>query len=336
MLEKPDLPDGRLIEALRREFGLSIASLAFLPLGADRNTAVYRAVADDGTPYFVKLRSGPFEEATIVVPYLLWQQGVRQLIAPLATRSGALWGRLDGWAVIVSPFVDGKDGYERRLVDHHWGELGATLRALHTMALPSELRQRLPREEYSAEFRQQVRSFQRMAERESFADPVAVQVAALLVEQATVIDALLDDTERLADELRRRALPEVVCHADLHAFNVLIDDDGKLFVVDWDTLTLAPKERDLMFIGGGIGGIWDAPAEATLFYQGYGQAEVDRQAIAYFRYERIIQDIAAYCDALLLTDEGGADREQSFRFLASNFTADGLLEFTRRTDPTRR
>jgi spectinomycin phosphotransferase len=75
MLEKPDLPAEELITCLRTEFGLKIVQIAFLPLGADRNTAVYRAVADDGTPYFVKLRSSVFDETSVALPRFLSEQG---------------------------------------------------------------------------------------------------------------------------------------------------------------------------------------------------------------------------------------------------------------------
>ena len=30
-----------------------------------------------------------------------------------------------------------------------------------------------------------------------------------------------------------------------------------------------PKERDLMFIGGGVANVWNKPHEETLFYKGY-------------------------------------------------------------------
>ena len=55
MLEKPDLQDDHIIVCVQEAYGLRVIHIAFLPLGADRNTAVYRIVVDDGTPYFLKL-----------------------------------------------------------------------------------------------------------------------------------------------------------------------------------------------------------------------------------------------------------------------------------------
>jgi spectinomycin phosphotransferase len=56
--------------------------------------------------------------------------------------------------------------------------------------------------------------------------------------------------------------------------------------------------------------------------------------LAYYRYERIIEDIAIYCEELLLTDEGGEDREQSLRYLKSNFLPVGTIEIAYRADKT--
>ncbi len=127
-----------------------------------------------------------------------------------------------------------------------------------------------------------------------------------------------------------------MCHADIHAGNVLVGADDALYIVDWDTLTFAPKEHDLMFIGAGIGdGIWHDPREEALFYRGYGEAEIDRLALAYYRYERIVQDIAAYGEQLLLSDEGGADREQGLRFFVSQFLPNNVVEIAYASDKTR-
>jgi spectinomycin phosphotransferase len=42
MLEKPDLQDEKIGACLQDEYGLLAVQVAFLPLGADMNTAVYR------------------------------------------------------------------------------------------------------------------------------------------------------------------------------------------------------------------------------------------------------------------------------------------------------
>ena len=55
---------------------------------------------------------------------------------------------------------------------------------------------------------------------------------------------------------------------------------------------MAPKERDLMFIGAGLADSGYAPTqEAEMFFGGYGQAAIDRNAITYYRCVRIIEDL---------------------------------------------
>ena len=43
--------------------------------------------------------------------------------------------------------------------------------------------------------------------------------------------------------------PEVVCHGDLHPFNLLVDDDGTVTVLDWSAGVLAPATYDIAFTG---------------------------------------------------------------------------------------
>lgn len=82
--------------------------------------------------------------------------------------------------------------------------------------------------------------------------------------------------------------------------NGIIDKKGSLFIVDWDTLVFAPKERDLMFIGAGLGENWCMQNEEKFFYQGYSQTNINLEAICYYRYERIIEDIVVFCQQIFL------------------------------------
>ena len=87
-----------------------------------------------------------------------------------------------------------------------------------------------------------------------------------------------------------------------------------------------------MFIGAGIDDVWRSAREQALFYQGYGATAIDRQALAYYRYERIVEDIAAYCEQLLLTDQGGEDREEGLRQLVSQFQPGAVIEIAFASD----
>jgi spectinomycin phosphotransferase len=332
MLEKPDLPDEKLIACLRGDYGLSVAHISFLPLGNDVNTAVYRVVADDGTPYFVKLRSGAFDEATVAIPHFLRECGVRQIIAPIETRARRLWTRVDAFAVIVSPFVQGHNGFAAPLSACHWNQLGAALKGLHTAVIPPSLGGRIPRERYAPHWRDRVRMFQARIADTVFPEPTAAKLAAFLHSRRDEIAVLVERAEALGGALQPRSLDQVLCHADIHAANVLIDEADALYIVDWDTMIFAPKERDLMFIGGGVGGTWNSAQEEALFYRGYGPTDIDVMALAYYRYERIVEDIAEFCGRLLLTDEGGADRERALQKFPNQFLPNNVVAIAYATD----
>ena len=80
-------------------------------------------------------------------------------------------------------------------------------------------------------------------------------------------------------------------------------------------------------------GNWRPPEqEELLFFQGYGEVQIDPRALAYYRYERIIQDIAVFCEQLFLTADGGEDRAQALRFLKSNFLPNHTVEIAYKSD----
>ena len=336
MLEKPDLPDERVITCLREEYGLAAVRIAFLPLGADHNTAVYCVVAEDRQPYFMKLRRSDFDEIAVALPKFLHDQGIVQIIAPVATLTGRLWANVGAFTLILYPFLEGRDGcYQVNLSDGHWVELGTALKRIHSALLPSALARRIPQETYSPRWREIVKTTLGRVADVAFSDPVAAELAAFLQARRDQILDLVGRAERLASVLTVRSLEFVLCHSDIHAGNVLIDATGALYIVDWDNPILAPKEHDLMFISGGqFGDGHTAQEEETLFYRGYGQPEIDPSALAYYRYERIIQDVAVICEQISMTEEGGQDREQALRYLKSNFLPNNTIEIAHRSGKT--
>jgi spectinomycin phosphotransferase len=112
----------------------------------------------------------------------------------------------------------------------------------------------------------------------------------------------------------------------LHAGNVLVGAGSALTIVDWDNPVFAPKERDLMFIGGGIGGAWNGLRESGWFFTGYGSAEIDPIAIAFFRYERIVVDIAEYGQRIFDLNASASDRLSNLRKLATAFLRENVID----------
>ncbi|HET9588754.1 MAG TPA: aminoglycoside phosphotransferase family protein [Anaerolineales bacterium] len=330
MLEKPDIPDALIISRLQEEYNLRAAKLTFLPLGADLGTAVYRVAADEGTAYFLKLRKG-FEVITVTVPLFLHAQGIQTIIVPFQTESKGHWAEFGEYTMILYPFVDGKDGFERELSDHDRRALGAALKAIHSAKVLPEIGMLLPKESFSPQWRERLKPFQELARNNRFDDPTAAKLAAFLRSKRDEITRLIAQTEGLASGLRSRPLELVLCHSDFHGGNILISEDGSLYIVDWDNPILAPKERDLMFIGGGIDEIWKSPREEAVFFQGYGETDIDRSALAYYRYERIIEDLVVIGEQLLLSEEGGADRERSYGWFTSNFEPGNTIEIADKT-----
>jgi spectinomycin phosphotransferase len=177
-----------------------------------------------------------------------------------------------------------------------------------------------------------MKSYQAQVEKKVFNEPTAAKLAEFMKSKQSETTRLIVRSEQIGSKLQLKPLELVLCHTDIHGGNILISDTGELYIVDWDAPILAPKERDLMFIGGGIDEIWKTKREEAVFYEGYGKTDINLSALAYYRYERVIEDLVVICEQLLSTDEGGADRERSYGWFTSNFEPDQTIEIAERTD----
>jgi spectinomycin phosphotransferase len=204
------------------------------------------------------------------------------------------------------------------------------MQAIHTMRLPAALRERVPQEAYAPRWRDLVKAFHKQVVQDRDADPIVARLVAFWLTKRGEIERIVERAEQLAHALQNRAGELTVCHTDLHAGNVLVGADDQLAIVDWDEPILAPKERDLMFIGGGVGGIWNTDQEAHWFYQGYGQSEIDLLALCYYRYERIVVDIAEYA-AQIFGRQGSIEERQKGLGLMKQFLPNNVVDMAHRT-----
>jgi spectinomycin phosphotransferase len=263
---------------------------------------------------------------------LLHNAGIQQIIRPVKTTHSQPTQLIDDFTLIVYPFIAGQNGFSRALTDEQWLTLGKTLKQVHEINVPSSIQHLVRREVYSPKWREIVRSFSTSIEAEPIDDEIALKLRAFMKANMSAIHRLVDRAEQLAQVLQHQSPQFVLCHSDIHAGNVLIDGNNTIYIVDWDDPIMAPKERDLMFIGGGVANVWNESHEETLFYAGYGKAEINKTILAYYRHERIVEDIALYGQDLLLTMAGSEDRLEMYKHFIAMFEPKGVVDLAFKTD----
>ncbi len=325
--------DQCIIDCLKTYYGIVVVKLTFLPLGADMNASVYKAETQKQPPCFVKLKHGHFQDISITIMELLHHAKIQQIIPPIKTIHGHSTQRIDNFTLIVYPFIEGQDGFSRSLTDEQWLILGKTLRKIHEIDVPCSIQNCIRRETYSSKWREAVRSIYPHLKVDLIGEEIAVTLLAFMKEHLEVIQRLVDRAEQLAKKLHHEPTKFVLCHSDLHGGNILIDKTNNPYIVDWNEPIIAPKERDLMFIGGGVGNVWNQPFEEEFFYKGYGKAEVNRTILAYYRHERIVEDIALYSQSLLFTTVKEEDKLEMYKHFIGMFEPKGVIEIAFATDP---
>jgi spectinomycin phosphotransferase len=299
MRVKPDIPDELLRTTLQDQYDLVPTTLEFLPVGLDYHAGVYRVVSEQGNTYLLKATSRPLYEARYQVPRYLNDQGVTSVVAPLPTRSGGLWVKLVDWMVIVYPFIDGVSSFTGT-TNEHWRKLGSIFKQIHQIIVPAALFQSLRKETFdAAEYVRWIQVFETQHLHSRFAESPSQRAlrADWLAHQAT-IHMTINSLEKLAGVLQKQSGPYVFCHADLHPANLIRDSNGHVFVIDWDDVMLAPKERDFIFV---------RESGADAFWEGYGQPQVDWIALTYYRCERVVQDVIACADDMFFKDDLGEE-----------------------------
>lgn len=170
-------------------------------------------------------------------------------MAPIPTTHGALWTRWEEWTIIVFPFIEGETTWTG-MTNEQWKQVGTLCRQIHQIMLPQAVCASLRQESFDPTgYVRWIRAFEThplpdIDETKACASAFRSCWMAHQSRLHTAVTLL----ETLGGILHTRRLPFVICHADLHPANVLHDAAGQVFVLDWDEVMLAPKERDFLFI----------------------------------------------------------------------------------------
>ena len=328
MLDPPNLDEQKLITTLENRFGILSSTLTYLPLGYDAASWVYRVETKQGGPYFLKLRSAnSFSPASMAIPDYLYHQGVSHILAPVHTADHALWVEVGDFVLSLYPFIQGQSAVDTGFSQRSWRAFGALMGQIHSCRLPPELKRLVPQEAFIPSRRNLIEKISREAQGSAKAPPEAEKLYKFWINHETTIQEVVQRADTLASRLRGRPHQFALCHADMHGWNILVDEGGQFWLIDWDEVIFACKERDLMFAFGGIGGDGVGAQQSTWFLDGYGDQSIDSEALAYYRYAWAVQDIAACAELVLYApDRSQESRRAALASLRNLFKPGEIVE----------
>ena len=206
MRDRPDVSDEQLRVCLRADYGLSAATLDFLPLGWDTHAGVWRVADEGGTLYLLKAKEGAPNEAGCLVPRYLRDQGIEAVVAPLPVLGAERWwAAMGAWTVTVYPYIEGVTGWKPPLTDAQWRAVGAALRRMHLVAPPAALAGLMRREAFApGAYGRAVDAFEARHLHAEGGGPAEQALRASWLAHRRVIHVAVASMEALAADARRR------------------------------------------------------------------------------------------------------------------------------------
>ncbi len=242
----------------------------------------------------------------------LRDSGLGFVVAPTSTRNGETVLRIaPRYALALFPFVAGQgrafgqfeQADERAAIVTVLAELHRATAAVASVATSVGLD--LPGRHHLA------RALEELHEPWS-GGPFSEPARDALAKHASAVAELVARADRLAAVVTARGGTWVVTHGEPHAGNVMQGGKSHM-LVDWDTVALAPPERDLWWVV-------ESAGEAAIYADATGR-QVDDDAMNFFRLTWELKDLAECLDALRSPHRRTEDMQRVYATLVSCVTS---------------
>jgi spectinomycin phosphotransferase len=284
-----DLDDRQLIGAVERGWGHRLEAVEWVGVGGGSHhwraadMRIWLTLDDlDDKPFLGSTRGEVFDalRCALEVASSLEENGLDFVVAPVRARNGAILEQVNQrYALAVYPLLEGTTfPFGRPLPPAEHKRVLELLVRLHqaTPSVAASVRMAAPELAARQSLEAAVCSLDEPWPGGPFSEPARV----LLARRSEDVSNLLRTFDDLLAEVRRPALPPVITHGEPHPANLMLQG-GSLRLLDWDTVGLAPPERDLW---------WLADAGLDLYTQAMGSC-VDRDALRLYRLRWLLDDL---------------------------------------------
>jgi spectinomycin phosphotransferase len=313
-----ELETSALIAVLADDWGLAVEAVDYAAVGGGSYHWLVKDIegkrsfvtADDldQKPWLGETRESAFDglRRAFDTAVALRDSGVGFVVAPIPTSRGETVRRIGPrHTIALFPFVDGNAGTYGRYETAERTALLTMLAELHeaTPVVASVAR----RIDLALPGRDKLETALQQLNQTWSGGSLSEPARRTLAPHAFYMAELLALLDRLSVDVAQRSTNWVITHGEPHAGNVM--RTGETYVLaDWDTVALAPRERDLwMFVD-------QTSEEATIYTEATGR-QLDAVAVNFFRLTWDLADIAAFTDLLRSPHDRSEDTEKAHEAL---------------------
>jgi spectinomycin phosphotransferase len=294
----PDLAPERLADVLADGWGLRAVSLEYVPEGGGSHH--WKLTGAGGQSHFVTVddldnkewiggsRDAVFDglrSALSTAAVLRYGAGLQFVMAPIAASDGHPLRRVDGpYTVSVFQFLTGRSHRFGPYANERLRNQVLDMIAVLHQATPA-VRGGSPPHVLGFTGRNDLDAYLFSPDRPWDSGPFAEAARGLLKPHARDLRQLVTTFDRVAESTRPARTDLVITHGEPHPANIM-SADGRLVLIDWDTVALAPPERDIALIA-------TARNEGAERYQQATGRELNPAVIGLYRLRWYLDDIAS-------------------------------------------
>ncbi|MEJ8544734.1 aminoglycoside phosphotransferase family protein [Brevibacillus borstelensis] len=299
---------------LKEQYGIDCTNV--LPQQGGWSALAYK-VLDDQRAYFLKVyeksRASTSKWTALIdmyMPVTVWLQQNSSLKGkipvPLFTTNGDYKCESEDAIYLLFQYIDGETIGNRELSKEQLYQLSEIVAELHSYGEEISVKTEELREDFEVPFLQELRNAL-----DNDLNKLSTDVAEMIEPWVERIKGLSESVRRLSASLKNNQLRTALCHTDLHNWN-LMQAEGKLVLIDWEGLTLAPVEADLMFLV-------DHPHFDTflsIYRKRHKAYALNRDALQFYQEKRKLEDIWEFIQQLLFDEQDAQERAETISLLA--------------------
>jgi Ser/Thr protein kinase RdoA (MazF antagonist) len=280
------LTDDDIVGVINKNYDFKIESISFM----DKGSFFAFSAETNKNKLFIKIyprsyslsADYTFTETKLntigkTLTQLMSEHGLKNIPKVYANIQGKFCTPYDNYFLMVFDYLAGKSpSYEPNELNAE--KLQDVLSILHGVPLGGF--SQLMREDFSINYALcLINWIEKSKNLHAESTPLNKMLCRIKNEQA-YLQQLIDQLKTLQKNVCAKENKFVVTHGDPHHFNI-IQNNNDLFLVDWDDIKLAPRERDIWF---------------------YKNNSVDQELCQFYQLQRFLNDLVDYLESVSLLE----------------------------------